>query len=171
MARLRAAIQTASYLSVQNQMASAIQVIAVLAAIVLCSPLVSAQTRSLQATNVISQTSIAWNRSVTGGDPLAKLAFNDSRLANTAGGLDPSQVRSAGGRPRGRLHLMHLRGVTFQQAFETQRSPFALQGHANMLVLSARPTLTAYSLTSKRVTAGSPHIHWLHKRDCFVGNW
>lgn len=59
---------------------------------IVCSSLVSAQTRDLQAVNVISQTSISWNRSVTGGDPLAKLQFNDSRLANTAGGLDPSQV-------------------------------------------------------------------------------
>ncbi len=58
----------------------------------LCSSCVSAQTRDLQAVSTISQTSISWNRSVTGGDPLAKLQFNDSRLANTAGGLDPSQV-------------------------------------------------------------------------------
>ena len=69
----------------------------VLAAVV-CSSLVAAQTRGLQATNVISQTSIGWNRSVTGADPLAKLQFNDSRLANTAGGLDPSQVSNASGR-------------------------------------------------------------------------
>ena len=68
--------------------------IAFLAFAALCSPLVSAQTRELKATNVISQTSISWNRSVTGGDPLAKLQFNDSRLANTAGGLNPSQVRA-----------------------------------------------------------------------------
>lgn len=58
----------------------------------LSSSCVSAQTRDLQAVSTISQTSISWNRSVTGGDPLAKLQFNDSRLANTAGGLDPSQV-------------------------------------------------------------------------------
>ncbi len=58
----------------------------------LFSSCVSAQTRDLQAVSTISQTSISWNRSVTGGDPLAKLQFNDSRLANTAGGLDPSQV-------------------------------------------------------------------------------
>ena len=59
---------------------------------VVYSSCVSAQTRDLQAVSTISQTSISWNRSVTGGDPLAKLQFNDSRLANTAGGLDPSQV-------------------------------------------------------------------------------
>ena len=58
----------------------------------ICSSCVSAQTRGLQAVSTISQTSISWNRSVTGADPLAKLQFNDSRLANTAGGLDPSQV-------------------------------------------------------------------------------
>ncbi len=60
--------------------------------VLFCSSCVSAQTRDLQAVSTISQTSISWNRSVTGGDPLAKLQFNDSRLANTAGGLDPSQV-------------------------------------------------------------------------------
>lgn len=59
---------------------------------VVYSSCVSAQTRDLQAVSTISQTSISWNRSVTGGDPLAKLQFNDSRLANTAGGLDPSQI-------------------------------------------------------------------------------
>ena len=58
----------------------------------ICCSLASAQTRDLKAVSTISQTSISWNRLVTGGDPLAKLQFNDSRLANTAGGLDPSQV-------------------------------------------------------------------------------
>lgn len=49
-------------------------------------------TRQLQAVNAIEQISISWNRSITGGDPLDKLLFNDTRLADTSGGLDPSQV-------------------------------------------------------------------------------
>lgn len=64
----------------------------------LCSSTVHAQQRDLKAVSRISQTSISWNRSVTGGDPLGKLPFNDSRLANTAGGLNPSQVRNASSR-------------------------------------------------------------------------
>lgn len=72
---------------------------AILAA--LCSSNVHAQLRDLKAVSSVSQTSISWNRSVTGGDPLGKLPFNDSRLANIAGGLNPSQVRS----PRNRLSL------------------------------------------------------------------
>ena len=62
---------------------------------VLCSSSVHAQLRDLKAVSSTSQTSISYNRSVTGGDPLGKLSFDDSRLANTAGGLNPSQVRSA----------------------------------------------------------------------------
>lgn len=49
-------------------------------------------TRQLQSVNAISQLSISYNRSITGSDPLGKLPFNDTRLADTSGGLDPSQV-------------------------------------------------------------------------------
>lgn len=73
-------------------MQSSAMLVSGLLLVLLCSSCVSAQTRDLQAVSTVSQTSISWNRSVTGGDPLAKLQFNDSRLANTAGGLDPSQV-------------------------------------------------------------------------------
>ena len=65
---------------------------------VFCGANAHAQLRDLKAVSSISQTSISWDRSVTGGDPLGKLPFNDSRLANTAGGLNPSQVRSASNR-------------------------------------------------------------------------
>ena len=44
--------------------------------------------------NLISQTSIPYDRYRTGGDPLAKLPFDDPRLADTSGGLNPSQVLS-----------------------------------------------------------------------------
>lgn len=62
-------------------------------AAVLCAGLSEAVlTRQLQAVDAVTQTSISYNRSVTGGDPLGKLQFNDTRLADTSGGLDPSQV-------------------------------------------------------------------------------
>ena len=62
-------------------------------AAVLCAGLSEAvSTRQLQAVDAVTQTSISYNRSVTGGDPLGKLQFNDTRLADTSGGLDPSQV-------------------------------------------------------------------------------
>lgn len=41
---------------------------------------------------LISQTSIPYDRWRTGGDPLAKLPFDDPRLADMSGGLNPSQV-------------------------------------------------------------------------------
>ena len=52
-----------------------------------------AHNKEFQAVTTIGQTSIPYNRSVTGSDPLSKLPFNDSRLADTSGGLRPSQVR------------------------------------------------------------------------------
>lgn len=45
-----------------------------------------------QAAHTVSQTSIPYDRWKTGGDPLAKLSFDDPRLADTSGGLLPSQV-------------------------------------------------------------------------------
>ena len=53
---------------------------------------------------LISQTSIPYDRYRTGGDPLAKLPFNDPRLADTSGGLNPSQVLSC--------TLLHLSALT-----------------------------------------------------------
>ena len=47
-----------------------------------------------QLTDTISQTSIPYDRFRTGGDPLAKLPFDDPRLADTSGGLTPSQVNA-----------------------------------------------------------------------------
>ena len=69
------------------------QALLAISAVIFCAGLSEAvSTRQLQAVNAIEQVSISWNRSITGGDPLDKLLFNDTRLAYTAGGLDPSQV-------------------------------------------------------------------------------
>ena len=73
-------------------MAKAHGVVAVLAAILCVNLGEAVSTRQLQAVDAVTQTSITYNRSVTGGDPLGKLQFNDTRLADTSGGLDPSQV-------------------------------------------------------------------------------
>lgn len=54
---------------------------------------ISAHDSGLHPSNVVSQTSIPYNRDATGSDPLSKLPFNDSRLADTSGGVIPSQAR------------------------------------------------------------------------------
>lgn len=75
-----------------NNMArqSVFTVIAVVLSAAACE---AVSTRQLQAVDAVKQVSISYNRSVTGGDPLGKLQFNDTRLADTSGGLDPSQVQ------------------------------------------------------------------------------
>ena len=47
----------------------------------------------LQRHKTVGQTSIPYNRAVTGSDPLSKLPFNDTRLVDTSGGVIPSQVK------------------------------------------------------------------------------
>lgn len=57
-------------------------------------PSASVQTNGQpQRQSVVGQTSIPYNRAVTGSDPLSKLPFNDTRLVDTSGGVIPSQVR------------------------------------------------------------------------------
>ena len=56
-------------------------------------PLAHAWTRDLQATNVISNLQVPYNRSIVGGDPLGQLSLNDSRLQRTVQGLAPEQVK------------------------------------------------------------------------------
>ncbi len=56
-------------------------------------PLAHAWTRDLQATNVISNLQVPYNRTIVGGDPLGQLSLNDSRLQRTVQGLAPEQVK------------------------------------------------------------------------------
>jgi len=61
--------------------------------LVALGPLAHAWTRDLQATNIISNTQVPYNRTVMGGDPLGQLPLDDSRLQRTVQGLAPKQVQ------------------------------------------------------------------------------
>jgi hypothetical protein len=61
--------------------------------LVALGPLAHAWTRDLQATNIISNTQVPYNRTVMGGDPLGQLPLDDSRLQRTVQGLAPEQVQ------------------------------------------------------------------------------
>ncbi len=54
---------------------------------------ISADKSGLHPSSTVSQTSIPYDRDATGSDPLSKLPFNDSRLADTSGGVIPTQAR------------------------------------------------------------------------------
>lgn len=135
------------------------------------SSCVSAQTRDLQAVSTISQTSISWNRSVTGGDPLAKLQFNDSRLANTAGGLDPSQVSDLAVRtcvrvPRCQSCLNHY--ICLHQK---SRNNCAVS-NVWLTTLERVAILHPQQRSRKQVpfSADSLDLHWCHQCDCVLGH-
>ena len=57
-----------------------------------CIALVSGQTRDLQAVSAVGNFQLAYNRSVTGGDPLGNLPLDDPRLQRTVTGFAPEQV-------------------------------------------------------------------------------
>lgn len=146
-------------------------VLAVLAAIVSAGLTEAVSTRQLQAVDTIQpQISISWNRSTTGSDPLDKLSFDDPRLADTSGGLDPSQVRACLWRLRQctklptcpvRAHAswVHSSATVHEKRF-TWKEPYPQCGFA---ILSCCSTIA--------LIVGSSHLQRRHQRDCVLGNW
>ena len=130
---------------------------------ILCISAACAQTRDLQAVSAVSQTSISWNASITGSDPLGKLQFNDSRLANTAGGLNPSQVcfviDSLAQCARASHHSCCLK-PKFPKSFLCKY--YWTQMHLVPKAISAE---------GASLVAGPFDIHRIHKCDNLLGNW
>lgn len=98
---------------------------------------VSADGSGLHPSSTVSQTSIPYDRDATGSDPLSKLPFNDSRLADTSRGVIPSQV-----------HLTYKTSSSVIVSWSTGQGLIHSTADANSQHSAAAPSSTVWFGTS-----------------------